>query len=536
MRPLSLPLPALAACALALLLSAPLAYAPPPVPRLALVIGNSKHQDPRLGALRTARHDAEDVAKGLGLSGYQVASQFDADLAGLRRALDAFARQVSADSTHQAVAVVYFAGYGLQKGGRNFLLPTGFDAGNESQNLDQSAIAVDRDIITALSGRGGGANVIILDACHDDPFGQRQGLAQFDAIPNGTLVALAAEPNTRSVENADPKAPERNGVYAKQLLMKLEKPNPDLDIRRFFDMVGNNVYESSGKAQKPRLMTAKTPPALPEKLALAAENLPRPAAGQDLQSWQRVAKSTETCAFEHYLKRFPDGAFADNARAAIQAISAKDAAAPRAFADLPQELKAQVTRSFQAKQAAAAAECARKWAAQEPGSKAYRQALPRRPRSGLLAAAWTASAAWPARRTGLQAADWEGVEGRMARDAGPRMLALATEDETDAGEEKAGAAGDQEFQTDLSQAGQGEINAMYRVALVYEEGSHGVDQDETEMLHWLSLSSALGNGLASYKLYRFFAAQDSGYAKAVKFKSLASRQGYYGPVTLEAER
>jgi hypothetical protein len=46
----------------------------------------------------------------------------------------------------------------------------------------------------------------------------------------------------------------------------------------------------------------------------------------------------------------------------------------------------------------------------------------------------------------------------------------------------------------------------------------------------------LGNGLASYKLYRYFAAQSTGYAKAVKFKSLANRQGYYGPVTLSEKR
>ncbi len=537
------------------------AYAPPPLPRLALVIGNSKYKDQKLGTLRTARNDAEDIAKRLTNLGYQVSAQFDSELSSLREGITKFEEKLKTDAFRESIALIYFAGYGIQKNGRNFLLPTNFDASKESTSYNNTAIAVDLDIINLIGGREGGANVIILDACREDPFGQRQGLAQMDDVPNGTLVELAAEPNNLAIESLDPKAPERNGLFAKQLLKKLENPNPELDIRRFFDVVGNNVYEVSSKLQKPRVMTAQTTPAMPEMVSLFQENIPTRASDEELKFWRMVEKSSEICAFEQHLKRFPNGIFADSARATINAIKSKIEMAPKAFSDLPQALKAEVIQSFDNKRAQEKLECERKWSTSTPSHMPYR-AMVRRGAGdfGSAEPAVVSKRFFPISRGTINPMAWF-VNGRhgerldnpfepsnympavyvFERQASPAKRGTSRQTvvaDAEAVPEAAAPSvvGDEEFRSDLVGAEQGEINSMYRIALVYEEGGHEVEKNLVEMMHWRVLSSSLGNGLASYKLYRYFAAQASGYAKAVKYKSLADRQGYYGPVKLSDRR
>ncbi len=490
-------------------------------------------------------------AKGLTGLGYQVTARYDDDLAGLKQTVAAFAETVKGDEA--ALAVVYFAGRGLQQQGRDFLLPVNFDTRQPQADLDKRALAVDRDLIQGLSGRAGG-NVIILDACREDPFGERDGLAQIDDVPKGTLVELAAEPNSPALDSLDPKAPDRNGVYAKQFVKKLENPSPDMDIRHFFDMVGNNVYEVTNRVQKPRVMTAQTPPAMPAKLSLAPSGAPNPMADEELKSWRQVAKTSAVCAFEYHLKRFPNGVFADSCRATINAIRSKLDSASRAFADLPPDLKAQVTDTFRQQQAASTEECARKWSADGKGQAGL---LAPRPAVAAQAAGFAlrsstarSGAIMPAACQVADAPRWQvsasshhagapvpAIHQRpLPALANPALRLAWGGDAEPANAVGEAVPGDEDFQADLLSAEQGEINAMYRVALIYEAGSHGVEENQAETMRWLALSSASGNGLASYKLYRYFAAQSTGYAKAVKFKSLANRQGYYGPVTLSEKR
>jgi hypothetical protein len=91
------------------------------------------------------------------------------------------------------------------------------------------------------------------------------------------------------------------------------------------------------------------------------------------------------------------------------------------------------------------------------------------------------------------------------------------------------AEDDRVFQATVVHAEQGDVDAMFRLALMYEVGNRSVAQDTGEMLRWLVLASILGNGLASYKLYLYHAQQVSNTGKALKFRELAALQGYYGP-------
>lgn len=92
------------------------------------------------------------------------------------------------------------------------------------------------------------------------------------------------------------------------------------------------------------------------------------------------------------------------------------------------------------------------------------------------------------------------------------------------------------FPATLAHAEQGDVDAMVRLALMHETGTAGVAQDRAEMLRWLALASALGSGQASYKLFLHYEERPNAGAKALRFKELAHRQGYYGPVSTHSRR
>lgn len=80
-------------------------------------------------------------------------------------------------------------------------------------------------------------------------------------------------------------------------------------------------------------------------------------------------------------------------------------------------------------------------------------------------------------------------------------------------------------------AKQGDVDAMYRLAMTYEKR-----RNTPNMLRWLLVSSAMDNGIASYRLARYYAARPDGYFNAVKYRNLARTQGYTPPVALREER
>jgi TPR repeat protein len=92
------------------------------------------------------------------------------------------------------------------------------------------------------------------------------------------------------------------------------------------------------------------------------------------------------------------------------------------------------------------------------------------------------------------------------------------------------------FPITLAHAEQGDVDAMVRLARMHETGTAEVAQDRTEMLHWLALASAMGSGPASYRLYLHYEEQPDGRARALRFKDLAQRQGYFGPVSTHSSR
>jgi uncharacterized caspase-like protein len=154
--------------------------------RIALVIGNAKYKEAPLG---NPVNDANDMEAALKRSGFKVIKAIDATQKQMNRAIAEFGELL----THDSVALFYYAGHGLQVRGKNYLIPIDAEIKSESMVRVES---VDVDgVLDQLSNSE--LNVVILDACRNNPFERRAsrslgaaGLAQMEA-PKGSLIAYS---------------------------------------------------------------------------------------------------------------------------------------------------------------------------------------------------------------------------------------------------------------------------------------------------------------------------------------------------------
>lgn len=253
--------------ALVVLLGSTLALAQGEKPqRVALVIGNGKYAD---APLPNAINDAADMAKELKAAGFTVVHKENASLKEMHLALREFGDKLGKTAT----GVIYFAGHGLQVRGRNYLVPVDADIAREDEvqfhALDLAALMEKLD--TARNP----VNLVILDACRNNPFGKRftvaaQGLAQVDAPP-GTLIAFSTAPGSVAADGTG-----RNGLYTRHLLEQMKKPGAP--IEETFKSVRAAVRKESSGRQIPWESTSlesafsfhAAPPPPPPKVAAVA--------------------------------------------------------------------------------------------------------------------------------------------------------------------------------------------------------------------------------------------------------------------------
>ena len=300
--------------------------------RVALVIGNAQYAHaPRLA---NPLNDAADIGEALARLGFAVTKLENANQGELRQGLLAFTRAASAAE----VAVVFYAGHGIEVDQRNFLVPV--DA-KLSSDQDVEFETVPLELVMRSVARASGLRLVILDACRDNPFAvsmQRagatrsvgRGLARVE--PAGeTLVAYAAKENTVASDGEG-----RNSPYSEALLAHLEEPG--LEIGLMFRKVRDAVVAATGGRQVPFVygslssrgvyLTARaeaepapstvTPPA-GDTLAsdrLTAEQLvaQRLTAERELLFWESVKDSSNPADFAAYLEQYPGGMFEALAR------------------------------------------------------------------------------------------------------------------------------------------------------------------------------------------------------------------------------
>ena len=215
--------------------------------RVALVIGNSAYQNvPRL---TDPANDASAIAAMLKKAGFDsVDFRFDLKAVEMRRALREFG-----NTTRDAdVAVVYYAGHGIELDNANYLVPvdtmleTDTDIYDETTPLDRVLVAVEPAKQLRL---------IILDACRDNPFSKSmkrtvatraiaRGLAKVEPTSPNTIIAFAAKAGFTASDGDG-----KNSPFALALAKHLATPG--LDLRKAFGFVRDDVLKATGNKQEP---------------------------------------------------------------------------------------------------------------------------------------------------------------------------------------------------------------------------------------------------------------------------------------------
>ena len=174
--------------------------------RVALVIGNSDYSED-IGVLKNPVNDATDITKALKAMGFTVISKLNANKQQMKKAISQFGKQlVEPDS----VGLFYFAGHGVQVKNRNYLVPIGAMIDGET-DVEFETIDAGR-VLGKMEAAGNGLNLVILDACRDNPFGGSfrsafsRGLARIP-VPKGSMILYAASPGEKAADGEG-----RNGV------------------------------------------------------------------------------------------------------------------------------------------------------------------------------------------------------------------------------------------------------------------------------------------------------------------------------------
>jgi uncharacterized caspase-like protein len=212
--------------------------------RVALVIGNSAYQN--VARLDNPRNDAalmSETLVGLGFTLVGDRAQVDLDKASMDLAVQTFGRQIQGAD----VALFYYAGHGVQVSGSNYLVPV---SANPTREADVDFQMVDVNLVLRqMQGSGTRLNMVILDACRNNPFGSRGlrsadgGLAQMRA-PEGTLISYATQPGNVAQDGSDGHSP-----YTRALTTTIKRAG--LDIFQTFNQVGLAVKRQTSGSQQP---------------------------------------------------------------------------------------------------------------------------------------------------------------------------------------------------------------------------------------------------------------------------------------------
>ena len=207
--------------------------------RLALVIGNASY---KVRPLLNPRNDADDVSRVLRSTGFEVIDLRDASLPQMRAGVRQFGERLMSND----VGLVYYSGHGIEVKGRNYFIPINADIKASDEVADQ---ALDVSLILAkMDTAKKGVNILIVDACRDDPFGRSfrsnsRGLATMDA-PQGTLIAYATAPGSVAADGTG-----RNSPFTKHLVRAMQVPNTPIEL--MFKEVRRAVREETKNQQTP---------------------------------------------------------------------------------------------------------------------------------------------------------------------------------------------------------------------------------------------------------------------------------------------
>lgn len=212
-------------------------------PRYALVIGNSRYR--KGNVLANPANDSRDIANALRRLHFDVSLITDANQQRMEKAIQSFGKKLGKDS----IGLFYYAGHAVQHAGENYLIPVhSVDALTSAEQLRYKTVNAGY-ILGLMESAGNGLNIVMLDACRDNPFrsfsrSMGHGLAQISS-PKGSLIAYATSPGDTAADGTG----TRNSPYTKNLLTYIEQPG--LTIEAMFKRVGAGVSRDTNSEQVP---------------------------------------------------------------------------------------------------------------------------------------------------------------------------------------------------------------------------------------------------------------------------------------------
>ncbi|CAN7532037.1 caspase family protein [Mesorhizobium sp. LjNodule214] len=315
--------------------------AAPDTKRVALVIGNSKYV--HAVALPNPANDAHLIASTLRNAGFEVIEGVDQDNAGMHSLISRFTEQ----SYDADLAVIFYAGHGMQVDGKNFLIPVDAELTSPAY-LKTRTVQIDEFMAALPSDPAVG--VIILDACRDNPLARTlaaalpksrslgSGLAPIEARAEGVgtggiLIAYATDPGAIAFDGNGVNSP-----YSTALARHLTEPG--IEIQSALTRVRGEVTETTKGRQRPwhnaslgrEVFIGKPVVAAPaakpatDAAGAAAATAPALVVGEppswevEQRLWDEASKRNSVPFYEAYLEQFPSGRFATVARLSIDEL------------------------------------------------------------------------------------------------------------------------------------------------------------------------------------------------------------------------
>jgi len=205
--------------------------------KVALVIGNSNYT--HFSRLKNTLNDARDMQKILKSKGFDVLYLQNGNLEDMETMVDKFSTKLG----EGGVGFFYYAGHGLEVDGKNYLVPIGADISKKNK-VKYRSLPVDM-IIDEMEDSHNRLNIIVLDACRNDPFSRGGGgLAQINNA-KGMYIAFATAPG----EVASDGESGSNGLFTRYLIRNINKPG--LTLNEVFKKTRASVYQESHKKQMP---------------------------------------------------------------------------------------------------------------------------------------------------------------------------------------------------------------------------------------------------------------------------------------------
>ena len=311
--------------------------------RVALVIGQSAYR--AVPALPNAANDGRNMAEALGKAGYEVTAAADLSQNDMRQTISDFAAKVAA-SGPDTVALVFYAGHGLQIDGENYLIPVDVDPKREA-DIPLQAVRLN-DLMNTLGALPTRMRIYMLDACRNNPFpalsqtaGHGLAVVNTKAGAPGSFISFSTSPGAEAEDGNGEDSP-----YTTALLKIAKEPN--LQIEEALKRVRVAVYEATEGRQVPwdgssltrsyvLFLSSLGAGAQPDEAASkrpaeeAASSAPQPKVTRTVDDWRKelkdkepksafteVIESDSVSAYEAFATLFAQSTYAPRARSLME--------------------------------------------------------------------------------------------------------------------------------------------------------------------------------------------------------------------------